>query len=852
MFYSIIIPVIFCISVISCSYFEGDNESSKTKLDHTGILNKGIWINNSPKEDLYEKTTGDFIFRPNSLDVDNQLQNNFDAFAESVMQSGPILSGYVERNKRSSDFERKSLLNNNLSCNGDKKCTQMKKQNDKSSLIKSKMISVLKPASVFNDYPYEVAVMLGDNKADTPKTIRKIKEIEDPSKLVIALNESKNQLQDKADPSTDSQVRNSIKYNNTNNTSSTPKRSMKNDYETEIIKKIEYTEEIDKFNESINKSKVDRNVFANQERDWYQNSSPLNIRHEASSYNVEPHKNKPVNERGLIKVLSMLTKTFKKIMKQHNDIRKIHAKLSNLNVEIMKNITDFTKKTADIEEKYLFILGVAKKIKEFKSKMDLKEEYFKVKDREMSNNLVEFENQQKKFLMQQRQFYNIQKIMLAQNEKINLKQNLIAKTQSEISHRQYNFVRILKKAKQIYIDNKYSNPIKPLTSTLKPNSDFPPTESPNKITHTTTQDPYTTESIKINLFSIPAFDKLVNQDKLILKDKDEQSVDDLVYKYYFNNTFIDNLMKDKILSNFMITGENTEITRNTKNKRDEEIVENTLLLPVKKEEIKGFEGKLHREKRWIRHAQSKSKLKRKSRGKEHNENEDMKDEKPLKQKNQEVTTTIADINKVISNKIKEKNDPFVVMAKSFCNEIGHNKNDQALHWCVEKALRRLQHIDTIMPIAAQLPTGGNEVKSTVIPLTKESKKISTSNNIQSATYKVLGPSTLSSVVPITTSSIVTPGRPGPESTSNVYFPDNDELELNLKEFELKPDTEGTVYYDGSVHTSGIVSDDEGMSDIMPGLESNSRVEMDPLTFDLKAMRRDPLHRLAELQGLAYG
>ncbi|PZC70833.1 hypothetical protein B5X24_HaOG214810, partial [Helicoverpa armigera] len=63
---------------------------------------------------------------------------------------------------------------------------------------------------------------------------------------------------------------------------------------------------------------------------------------------------------------------------------------------------------------------------------------------------------------------------------------------------------------------------------------------------------------------------------------------------------------------------------------------------------------------------------------------------------------------------------------------------------------------------------------------------------------------------------------------------------------IKPDNEGNVYYEGSVHASEIVdSESQGMDDIMPGLESNSKVEMDPLAFDIQAQRRAFVRKLNE-------
>ncbi|CAG4978439.1 unnamed protein product [Colias eurytheme] len=84
----------------------------------------------------------------------------------------------------------------------------------------------------------------------------------------------------------------------------------------------------------------------------------------------------------------------------------------------------------------------------------------------------------------------------------------------------------------------------------------------------------------------------------------------------------------------------------------------------------------------------------------------------------------------------------------------------------------------------------------------------------------------------------------------MFFPDNEELESNLKQYELIPDTEGTVYFDRSLHSSDIAKltnfgDSEGFSDIMPGLDSNSRVEVDPRAFDFQARRRANVQRINE-------
>ena len=427
--------------------------------------------------------------------------------------------------------------------------------------------------------------------------------------------------------------------------------------------------------------------------------------------------------------------------------------------------------------------------------------------------------------------------MLAQNEKINIKQNLIAKTQSDISHRQNNFARILKKAKQVYIDNnKYTNNKIP-SSTLKPINE---TEESLKITHTTTSSPFTTESIKINLFSIPALNKLTNQDIQILKEKDEQPVDDLVYKYYFNNTFIDTLMKSKILSTFVTTAENTEIARNAKNKRDR--LETTILLPIKNMNNTENKGKLNRERRWIRHYhQSKAKLKK---IKKHAPNQ-FNDGKPLRPK--------ADVSKDENSitKLYEKNSPYMIMAKSFCNEIGQNANDQMLSWCVEKSLRRLQFIDSRIPFfspppdTTELPVNTELDKSTTALIVKEITEIPTT-----------GASPVSMTVPSTPITTITPVYLTQSTQADlIFFPDNDELESKLQAFDLKPDTEGNYYYDGSLHASdlGITEDSDGISDIMPGLDSNSKVEVDPMTFDLQARRRNSVRRFnANLIKKLYG
>lgn len=94
------------IQIVLTNYLEAESNYQKPKLERNNIVNKGVWIRNKFNENLFEKAKlGDFIFRENSLDVDNLLQNNFDAFGANYMQSAPFVSAYVERQKRSSHSE---------------------------------------------------------------------------------------------------------------------------------------------------------------------------------------------------------------------------------------------------------------------------------------------------------------------------------------------------------------------------------------------------------------------------------------------------------------------------------------------------------------------------------------------------------------------------------------------------------------------------------------------------------------------------------------------------------------------------------------------------------------------------
>ncbi|PZC70817.1 hypothetical protein B5X24_HaOG214834 [Helicoverpa armigera] len=719
------------------------------------------------------------------------------------MQDSPLVSEYVKRAKRAirrirEQRTRKSLIKN---CIG-KGCQSVTlEEHHEPAPEPIKPTSEQRPTSVFNDYPYEVAILLNNNKNEshTHKNDTHIENKIDRSNYTLT-RERFHEPERFA-------IGSDIKDNDTitKNTTS-PKRSMKYDFETEIIKKFEFTEDINKTHDNNvrNDSKVmDRNIFDKDNTVWHQNAPIPDV----NVYKVvpkEPQKSKPVTERGLIKVISMLTKTFKKIMKQHNEIKDIHGRISDVNDEFVKNAAVITNKFQDFDLKYLYLIKFHEKLKLFDAKLATKQDYFKNKEREMARNFKEFENQQKKFLQQQRQFYNIQKLMLAQNEKINLKQNLIAKTQSEISHRQNNFARILKKAKQLYVESR--NPIitKLSSSIVKANHLPMKTEPMSPVTSTSTPPP---ESVKINLFSIPVSNKIENQDDLILKEKDEQTIDDLVYKYYFNNTFIDNLMKNNVLTSVMGNSESTGHPRNVKNKRNE--LETTILLPVfESNDSQAFVTK-ERERRWINH-HSRHKNRRRDRGKTTiativNATDTKLIRKKVLKHVLVLETTKAPMESKEAKDTKMFNDPFSTMATNFCNEIHQNLNPQMLRWCVEKALRRLQFLDMkTLPASMASPTTPAPKPVNVPSNTKLNrlftiypKKVTSTPKLTPLT-KVNSTSAVSTVAvtkttapPITQSS-TTDGTTMISSTTDdtsiteadiaAFFPDNEELESNLKQF----------------------------------------------------------------------
>ncbi|XP_045770188.1 metacaspase-2-like [Maniola jurtina] len=822
---SIYINIINLLSLISAAYLEAESNYVKPKLERNNIVNKGLWIRNNRDR----KYANDFIFRANSLDEDNVLQNNFDAFRQNIANSA-FSSGYnnMERGKRSPKDKSKLISANKVKCINKYDCPNVE---DK-SLRESKIISTLKPASILNDYPYEIAVLLNNKKH--PQAERDISEedvdIYNKDGIEGKKNYKKVIIQHNIKKDNSSTIKDNNNLTNiifptgksnkshANKSSTIPKRSIsQREYESELIKKIEFIED----DNSTDINKIDRNILDKEEMAWHNAPTPnINV-YKILPKKIENVRNKPINERGLLKVLSMLTRTFKKIMKQHQDIKRIHNNLYDLNDEFTKNAELLTSKFEDFNSKYLFMVNLNEELKIMEAKFKGQEQRFNNREKDLVKNLREFEDQQKQFLAQQRQFYKVQKLMLAQNEKINLKQNLITKTQNEISHRQNNFARILKKAKQIYIDSRKLIPTKLNTATAKPKVK-PAAEKvePVRIVYTTSSTTTTTlpppipttETVKINLFSVPALTRLENQDQMILDEKDYQPVDELIYKYYFNNTFIDDLMKNKILATFLADSEDTEnsIAKNKRTKISKH--KSTLLLPVNKT----IESKKQRNRRWIKYSKKNNHIKGTTTPVIINEVPDIK----------ENIVNTGDLKIDLTKKV----DAFTTMALNFCKEIGQNVNLQVLNWCVEKALRRLKIID--LKISPLLATSPFTLSATIPQISQKEEKI-----LLTESSPTLEPQTQDVQNIGTTEDINTV----------MFFPDNDELENKLKEYELKPDTEGTVYYDGSLHASDLArigdADSGGFSDIMPGQDSNSRVQVDPMAFDLQAQRRTSVKKV---------
>ncbi|XP_053621961.1 uncharacterized protein LOC128681798 isoform X2 [Plodia interpunctella] len=813
------------------------------------ILNKGVWIK-ADNDKVFEKSGfSDFIFKPASVNVDDLFEDDFYSFHGGRQQDNPFSTNYLDRTKRSPDLFEDGFRESLSGCNG-KDCDPKHSPNNK-PIIKSKFTPTHRNSESF--YPYDVAVLL--SKAKNNNKIM-LEEVFDKSTELNGIDETEyiSNETNHSNRTFDFIMANEILDDNANNNSSVPpKRSMNKNYESELIKKIEIVEG---FNDS---QKYDRNIFDDKIRSW-----PVSVPGpDVNVYKVIPKSEEHtiVSEKSLLKLLSILTKTFKKIMKQHLEIKRIHSEMFAGKEDIDKSVTLLITKFNDFETRYTDLKDYHEKIQEIQKKLESKEEYFKNKETEMSNNLADFENQQKKFLTQQRQFYNIQKLMLAQNEKINAKQSMIAKTQNEISRRQNNFARILKKAKQLFTDKKPSKPKSQDKITNTSEADV------SVVAQTTTAKPDLTESVKIDLFSIPSMDsiRLLNQDQMILKEKDEHPVDDLVYKYYFNNTFIDNLMKNQIMSGTLHG--NRFMTRNAKAKRNGgKKIKSTVLIPIdnnaldtKVAETNG--NKNSRAKRWIRH-HSKGKSRRRHR--KMTTEYEMKDEKKshpnanlIEYSTEKIKATTTVIpNKNVPEKAAQANiiktfktldklaesverhlNPFTTMAANFCNQIGQNGNPQMLSWCIEKVLRKLQNIENI-PVAATIQRS----PSTSVPTSKDHQQTiqqtvttpvtnipkhqqpttptTITNKPTDATQTpiaanlgtvyffspvTLSPSTPSQMVTqVNTEVPKTTATSETTSTTSAFFPDNDELESNLKQFELTTDDEGTVFYDGSLHASDVL------------------------------------------------
>lgn len=513
--------------------------------------------------------------------------------------------------------------------------------------------------------------------------------------------------------------------NSTNNNITVPKRYKKYDYYNDEIKTIEFVDDVKETDGNYLVFKTDKGYFDQQNslnaNDYSYDSNAYKT---VPKINTDAEKTKSISEKDLIKVIIMLTKTFKMITKYHDEIKEIYERLVNENEYFAKNMDTIKEKFKEFDEKYFMITKSEEKLKEFDSYLKSKEDYFKKKQEEISKSIMNFQNQQKKFLSQQQNFYVIQKFLLAQNQKINIKQNLIAKMQSKIAHRQNNFARILKKSKQIYLDST-NNVTKLHLNVSKP-------EYGTEKFVITTATPIT-ESVKINLFSIPVnTNKVKINDDIIIKEKDDQLIDDLVYKYYFNNTFIGNLMKSKFLTNVNAPD---QVFKRSKNKRAHQ--DSTLLLPINipKDNNRPKRSIIIDDIRKENDSQVKSKtiannessdsnrtkmvdnikisysslndgekqanlLQLPARFKRRISHISKKNHKHDNKLNYLMKSQINNMNKINvhlkgNNTIKAfKNnaskDPFLKMATKFCIEIGKNFTKQELSWCVEKTLRRLQ------------------------------------------------------------------------------------------------------------------------------------------------------------------
>ncbi|XP_041970555.1 uncharacterized protein LOC121726962 [Aricia agestis] len=700
--YSILTLSMF-LKVLGVIHSSHVKSNSISKLERNNVLNKALWVKRNA-----ENNPGLSVFRLNTFDVDEILDNN-NNFRTENGQPTMYFSSFNERSKR----DTSEVLTEN-----------------------KRDLSTIKPIKIVDD-SYKEAGLLP--QTDHYNIIHNIPPhpytfvVQPKPKFFANMSENFEKIMK---PLND----------NAQNLSKT------------VNTKLNLKEGLNQ-NNVINKMVLDKNNLP-----WLQKGqTPSNnrndtVKSEDESTNITTPNT--ISQRELFKVIGMLTRTFKRIIKQHNDIKVIHSRLQNLNNNFMRNSEQLIEKFQRFDTKYNNVVRLNEKLNE-KLKL-IKDQQLNLKSKEetLTKHVLEFEKQRKQFLLQQNLFFNIQKQILAQNEKITYKQAQIANRQTIISHRQSNIAKIFKEAHQTFTTEKVTK------TDNNQNNDMQASAA---------------DSVKIDLFSVKPDKGLKTLDPDILKTKDEQSIDDLIFKFYFNNTFIDDFIRDQLLGSIV----NRPEVRDLKIRKPREGAESTVLFPVTKEE------KI-RERRWIKH--------------------------PKKSRKNETTTVMSIKAKLFSakNKKNDNSDPFIKMAMNFCTELGQTSNVQAFNWCVEKILRRLKVID-----------------SKKMATTKPSTVLTTTITITSA--------------PVTTTQTLPKQEDKEESILAKYFPDNDELEDKLKDYDLKPDTEGNVYYDRSLHISDIDPKDVdyggGVSDVLPGFESESKVDNPAL--DLQALRRMDARRLSD-------
>lgn len=597
-----------------------------------------------------------------------------------------------------------------------------------STFTGSELITKLKPTSVFNDYPFEVAVVVQNNKTNKitnftniAHNISKFKgdKYEDMLKvkpLPLRAN-SGNLIYEEFKKYNKTNLNNEIVNDKDVLSDNTieKKRSMNDKLpEHDIVKKIVFNEPINKTTEN---SKISRNIFDKDLPAWQQNTLldmiPENKYFQENHLIVMPKSEelktaqKSISESGLVKVLEMLTKAFRKIMKQHEFIDRAYSNIKTIHEEFKKVHSEVNKKLNDFNLKSNILMQYQEKLRLMEENFYKKEQSFIKKQKQFSDNLTELEKQQSKFQSQQHQFYNIQKLMLAQNEKVANSQHSIAKTQYEISLRQSNISDVLNKIK--YFDTKHKTVTNYMVkvTTAEPEimkTTKKPTTTTTKPTTTTTPLPVTTvtNSMKIDLLSFPKQINVESNDKNLLNEKDFNAIDYIVYKYYFNNTYIDNLIKSRILNGFAFN--NFDSKRNAKIKRfdtnNNKVFKSTLLLPVNISENHTNEIKINkiltRNRRWVNY-HPKRKYKRKSRRDVINPLKKVEDKKNITEiKNNNIIENLDyDTNQFIEKENivddqMEKADPFSKMAKNFCKEIGQDNNEKSFSWCIQKTMRKLR------------------------------------------------------------------------------------------------------------------------------------------------------------------